>query len=213
MEIACTRAELIARTSLYQPYFLNRIASEHEEAVSNAQALLWGLGDDVYLRARAEAWMNGQGPGYRDFSHWASPRKISAGMDRAVRHMLSPLPPPCPRPSGPSVTFLYHEARRYRVPVTRIVDHAAPGASVLRPFPKAFGMQVLVHTNDHPPPHIHIQMPPGGSETRYQWPALAPMKGDQPLSGAGEKSLKRYIASYKEEVADKLRRVYGQMAQ
>ena len=38
-EIACTRAELIARKSLYGPYFAHSAAAELEEALANAKAI------------------------------------------------------------------------------------------------------------------------------------------------------------------------------
>ena len=84
--------------------------------------------------------------------------------------------------------------------------------SVLRPFPNAYGMQVVVHTNDHPPPHIHIFIPPGGRETRYKWPELQPLKGDPPLQRSAEKALRRYLDAYGDEIREKLNSVYAQRA-
>jgi hypothetical protein len=209
VEIACTRAELVARTSLYQQYFADSTASAHEEAISNAEAILRTLELNDQVRARAEAWMRHQGPGYRDFWNWTESRKLSRGMDRVARFILKPLPPPQPKASGPSKAFLFHEARRYKIPAKRIVDLPQSHAAILRPFPKQFGIQVLVHSNDHPPPHIHIQMPPGGAETRYVWPDLLPMKNDQRLPTGGEKNLKRYLKEHGTEIAERLCRVYG----
>jgi hypothetical protein len=212
IEIACTRAEMVARRSLYQEYFADRAAAEHEEAISNAQATLWALdinGGGAQVRARAEAWMRRQGPGYRDFGNWVDSRKLSRGMDRAAHFMLKPLPAPHPKASGPSKTFLFHEAKRYAVPAKRINDLPPSHVSVLRPLPKKFGIQILVHSNDHAPPHIHIQMPPGGAETKYIWPDLVPVKNQKPLPSGGEKSLRRYLESHRAEVEERLRRVYG----
>lgn len=212
IEIACTRAELIGRISLYQPYFADSMASLHEEAISNAHGMLWTVPQDEHsIRARAEAWMRHQGPGYRDFANWLESRKLSRGMDRVVRFILKPLPAPHPKASGPTGTFLFHEARRYRIPAKRIVDLPRSHVSILRPFPKQFGIQVLVHSNDHPPPHIHIQMPPGGAETKYVWPDLLPMKNEQRLPAAGEKRLKHYLELHGDEIAERLRRIYGIM--
>jgi hypothetical protein len=207
IEIACTRAEMVARQSLYQPYFADRIAALHEEALGNAQVLQHTL--EEHERAHIEAWMRKQGPGYRDFANWRDSRKFSRGMDRAVRYMFKPLPPPHLKASGPSKTFLFHESRRYVVPFRRINDLRSGQVSVLRPFRKDFGIQVLVHSNDHPPPHIHIQMPPGGAETKYIWPDMVPMKNAERLPSGGEKKLERYLESYQTEIEERLHQVYG----
>jgi hypothetical protein len=67
-EVACTRAELVARRSLYREYFAHVEASIHEEAVANAHAIRWTFDkDNIPERLRGEKWMRGQGPGYRDF--------------------------------------------------------------------------------------------------------------------------------------------------
>jgi hypothetical protein len=203
IEIACTRAEMVGWRSLYQPYFADPVAWEHEEALANAQD------DKPQVRARAEAWMRLQGPGYRDFGKFLDSRKFSRGVDRAAHLMLKPLPPPVPKASAPSKTFLFYEGTRYNIPKKRINDLPASHATILRPFPKQFGIQVLVHSNDHPPPHIHIQMPPGGSETKYIWPDLIPMKNENPLSAGGEKNLEHYLKLHEAEIEERIRRVYG----
>jgi hypothetical protein len=211
MEIAATRAELLARSPLYHSYFANEEAAWHEEAIANASAVKWCLNDaHVTVRRICEAWMRRQGPGYRDFRKWTSSSALSRGRDRAGRFILKPLPASHPK-ARPSVRFLFHEISRYRhrLPTKRINDLRPSRASVLRPFPKQYGLQVSVHTNDHPPAHIHIQMPSGSPERRYTWPELLPMKGDPPLGAAGEKSLKRYIEAHRMLIVEKLRQVYG----
>jgi hypothetical protein len=210
IEIACARAELIARVPIYEPYFADNEASPHEEALCNAQAIMWGpVSDDAQASSRAQTWMERQGPGYRAFKLWATSRKLSAGMDRAARYMLKPLPPPCPKRSRPSLTFLFRGARRYKIPIIRIADQQSSNASVLRPFPKQFGIQVMVHTNDHPPPHIHIRTLSDCLETRYTWPQLSPLKGDRILPARNKGSLDDYVKAHGEEIEDKVRRVYG----
>ncbi|MBM4087464.1 MAG: hypothetical protein FJ272_21940 [Planctomycetes bacterium] len=209
VEIACTRAELVARTSLYQPYYDDFEAFLHEEAICNAQALVrTAYHGPPDAHSRAEDWMGRQGPGYRDFGQWTD--RLWRGMDRAGRLMLKPLRRHNRKASGPTKTFLFHEVDRYHVVATRINDMPPSPVSVLRPFPKAFGIQVLVHTNDHPPPHIHIQMPPGGPETKYVWPDLVPVDGQPPLPGKGEKFLGRYMEDYGTQIGERLRRVYGE---
>lgn len=93
------------------------------------------------------------------------------------------------------------------MPVTRVHDLSRGNVSILRPFPKAHGLQVLVHTNDHPPAHIHIRA--NGLETRYEWKTLKPLKGDAQLSNSAEKSLQRYLEMHRADIHRKLVKVYG----
>ena len=48
-------------------------------------------------------------------------------------------------------------------------------------------------SNDHKPPHIHIECPPGTPRTRYHWPELTPLRDDRPLRAAEEKRLRKYL--------------------
>ena len=185
-EIACTRAELMARKSLYRPYFASPPPAHLEEALANAQAISWAFqdGDPLRVKPTAEVWMSGQAAGYRDYRRWLPSRAFSQGRDLAARFMAAVLPKPSPRADSSLHTFFYRGALDYRsMPLKRVDDLAATRVTVLRPFPKAYGVQVFVHSNDHPPPHIHVQAPPGATDTRYSWPKLAPLENDKPLSG------------------------------
>ena len=69
-------------------------------------------------------------------------------------------------------------------------------------------MRVLVHTHDHPPPHIHIQLPPGCDYSRYEWPALEPLKRNPALTGRQRKALSRYVDEYGAEIDKLVREAY-----
>jgi len=206
-EVACSRAEITAKQRLYESYFTNTAASPHEEALANASAHNRSLrGHTSHLRARADRWMSGQGPGYRDFPRWKGPRRFELGCRRAAHYMTAPVRGVRALPAGEPAEFLFEGARRVGVPTYCVLDLATLG--VMRPFPKAYGMQIQVHTKDHPPPHIHIEMPPGHDFTRYEWPTLMPLKGDQKLSGADKKSLVKYLEEYGDTIDGKVRAVY-----
>jgi hypothetical protein len=216
MEIACTRAELLARTALYRPYFGCMAAAHHEEALANAYAVRRCLGanDPLTVRPRLERWMRRQGEGYRDFGRWSTAHNLARGQESAARFAIAPLPGPGPNlPLTSLHTFLFPGGRAYRsMPVVRVNDLGARAASLLKPFPKAYGILVLVHTNDHLPAHIHIQVPPGGAETRYHWPELLPLKGEKALSGVAKKSLDKYLGAYRKQIDDRVRAVYQSRA-
>jgi len=208
-ELAASRSELIAKTRVYGPYFSDRSAAPHEEALANAQALNHGARKEAQpVRDRLRDMMKGQGPGYRDFDRWISARRFSEGLSLAADFMINPIPPPLASPTIGE--FLFRGSRGYSIP-TRLVDNLTRGAAgILHPFPKDFGMQIFVHSNDHPPPHIHIARPPGSRKTiRYRWEPLVPLKGEPRLPGPGEKSLHQYVAKYRDQIEGKIRAVYG----
>ena len=209
-EIAATRAELVSRQSLYRPYFRDSVAAPHEEALANANAIRWALTsneDPLDVQPNLETWMKRQGPGYCDYHRWVSSRLFTSGLEKTGRHLVKPLPAPTPKSGSTPHTFLFRGARRYKMPVTRFHDLSRGNVSILRPFPKAHGLQVLVHTNDHPPAHIHIRA--NGLETRYEWKTLKPLKGDAQLSNSAEKSLQRYLEMHRADIHRKLVKVYG----
>jgi hypothetical protein len=210
-EIACTRAEIIARRSLYRQYFAQREGCIHEEAVANAHAIRWTFDEDgAGERIKIEKWMRRQGPGYRDFGKWVTAASFNRGQNVAARFMTAVLPPPAPKASGGPQQFLYRGAVSYpSMPVTRIIDPAAKDASVVRPFPRAFGLQVFVYSNDHSPAHFHIKLLSDHHETRYLWPELEPYKGDMKLTGPGAKAFGKYWQTQKDPIIARLRTVYA----
>ncbi len=208
-ELAASRSELVAKTRVYGPYFSDSSAAPHEEALANAQALTHGAGkEDQPVRDRLREMMKAQGPGYRDFDLWLSAQRFLDGLSQAAYFMIAPIPPPSASPAIGE--FLFRGSRRYSIP-TRMVDNLTRGAAgILHPFPKDFGIQVFIHSNDHRPPHIHIARPPGSGKTlRYRWPELIPLKGEPHLPGPGEKSLRQYAAIYRDQIEAKIHAVYG----
>lgn len=208
-EIACTRVELTARQPLYRRYFAFPQAAQLEEALANAQATTWTLDKDGPAKARAEQWMRRQGPGYRDYATFLPSRSFSRGLDHAIRFMTAVLSGPAPQADSSLHTFHYRGTLSYRsMPCTRVNDLGAIGVSVLRPFPKAHGVQVFVHSNDHPPPHVHVKTLSGEKWVRYSWPDLAPLQ--EPLSGPAEKGLKEYVKAHGARINARIQAIYGQ---
>ncbi|MBI2182509.1 MAG: hypothetical protein HYU31_17035 [Deltaproteobacteria bacterium] len=209
-EVACTRAELLARRSMYREYFRERDAAEHEEALANANAIRQCLRfPDAPMRSQLEHWMRRQGPGYSDYARWLKTPAFARGRNASARFMTRALPKPVPKVAGAPHDFLYRGAASYpSMPVARVLDVESSGASVVRPFPKEFGLQVFVYTRDHDPPHFHIFLPSEGKETRYLWPGLVPYEGDPRLTGSNEKAFRRYWNNHGQGIVAKLETVY-----
>ncbi|RIH84287.1 hypothetical protein Mrose_02718 [Calidithermus roseus] len=232
-EVACARAELLLYSTLYQNYFHDQGATAIEEALANAHAFRTSLrGQAGAVCNQVKQWMLSQGPGYRDFTRCLSPATFTKWRRMAIQRMqlhdsslvlsrsamrmrgtsVSASPTklrlqPRGLPAQPMPTeFLFEGVARARAPVFLVQDIATIG--VLRPFPKFAGLRVLVHTRDHPPPHIHVEIPPGRDLTRLEWPSLQPLPGDPVLSGSQRESLNRYLSRYREEIDQKIRQVY-----
>jgi len=225
-ELAATRAEVIVRSPVYRSYFPDRWANAHEEAMANA----CGHSKIKKLYPRfikaTETWMRSQPPGYRDFQRYAATR-LSRGRLICSQHILRFLElwtpqgsvsrggggryatcrceMPARLPSRLPSNFLLGKAAN--VPTYLVVD-VAIATKMLRPFQKYKGIVVKVHTREHPPPHIHIERPPGNDLTRYLWPDLKPYPGDKQLSGSEEKDLGSYVDRFGKEIDQKIRTVY-----
>jgi hypothetical protein len=206
-EVACSRAEVAAARRLYHAYFMNRHAATLEEALANARSHRVGLQKQpASIRGAVERWMLSMGPGYRDFKRFVSAPAFSKGTRVATQLML--LPGGAKASVGSPSEFLYAGlSRQSPVPLRLVTDVGA--LRILKPFPKYEGMQVLVHTNDHPPPHMHVQIPPGTDYTRLTWPELEPLKNDPSLSKAEHRKLDLYIDKYEEGIEAKIQTVYA----
>jgi hypothetical protein len=203
-EAAATRAEIVVRSPVYHPYFWDRYASFHEEAVANAYA--HGTIQRKYpaFIAQLDSWMRSQGAGYRDF-HWYAGRLLRKGKLKCSHHIIRFAPPIGPLPRKLPADFLFRKA--VKIPTYVVLD-AEIASSVLRPFPKHNGVLVKVHSREHPPPHIHVEMPPGKEVSRYEWPSLEPLDRDPSLSSKQQARLREYLQMYGNEVCEKLRSVY-----
>jgi len=198
----------------YSGYFQDHAAACHEEALANAHAVqACKRCDSGPLLDSAQAWMTTQPEGYRDFKQWLPPafddgrRRVAVHMS-PVRAMTNRLCS-CGYPFHPA-EFLFFRVNPRRAPVRIVLDAALPWLMVAKPFPKQFGLQVYVFPNDHKPPHIHIDRPPGTPYTRYLWPDLKPYPNDARLRSSEEKALRRYVAVHGARIAQKVGAVVWQ---
>jgi hypothetical protein len=203
-EAAATRAEIVARSAIYRPYSRDRYATFHEEAMANAYAHDKVRKAYPSFATRLEDWMKGQGPGYRDFHLYAG-RSLRRGRLVCSQRILRFAPPRERVPRKLPAEFLFRSATG--VPTYLVVD-AEIASGVLRPFPKYKGIVVATHSNDHQPPHIHVEMSPGHKLTRCEWPSLEPLRGEPPLSNKERSRLCEYLKEYGAGVWERLRSVY-----
>jgi hypothetical protein len=207
-EYAASRIEVLTAEPRYEDYFKDVEAGLHEEALANAYALgqLRRHAVPKMIKAVA-AWMATQPDGYRDFAKWLPPhtteahRRAAIAMSRvaAVTNRLSGAPSHAWHPAE----FLFRQSSA-SVPVYFVLDLTTPSVRIVRPFPKDYGLQVFVHSNDHKPPHIHIESPPGKKRTRYTWPALTPLPGDPSLKAIEEKQLRKYLNRHHDAIAQRV---------
>ncbi|MGQ0556952.1 MAG: hypothetical protein ACT4PN_13525 [Nitrospiraceae bacterium] len=235
-EIACSRAELVLHDERYHHYFHDQGATACEEALANAYAFRTALRrQPAVIRQHVKQWMHEQGPAYRDFSRCLAPVAFADWCRTATKHMRNTgkngivlsLPGIACGDSAlyanrvilqDTVTFrdgrkislptefLYDGLTRSVAPIRVVLD--VPGVVVLKPFPKDRGLRVLVHSHDHPPPHIHVDMPPGTPFTRLEWPTLDPLSDDPPLSKSGRRKLDEYLSKYRDKIERKIKEVY-----
>jgi hypothetical protein len=204
-EVACSRAEVSARSPLYSLYFAHRRAAALEEALANAHSIRAALRDQpAVVRSATEAWMRGQGAGYRDFSRWLTRSSFLRGRRVSTSVMVGYVSGS--GSLGPT-EFLYDGVSRFPVPTFMLHDVAA--VRTFKPFPKYLGIRIVVHTNDHPPPHVHLQNSAGYHIARLHWPNLEPLKGERPLSSSERSTLTSYLERYGSDVSERVQRVYG----
>ena len=204
-EVACSRSEVVTEQNLYNPYFLDRVATSLEESLANAQSFRKALrGKPTNFRYAIEQWMLSQGTGYRDFKQWITDSSFSHGCRFATHYMLRPFRSTKGlEPSG----FLYSGLNKAVVYTYLIAD--LPGLFIFKPFPKYAGIRIYVHTrNEHPPPHMHVEIPPGRDFTCLEWPSLKALSGFPSLSGRQRRSLDLYFARYGADIVKKIKKGY-----
>lgn len=210
-EYAASRVEVVTAQACYGTYFKEKNAALHEEALANAHALrgLRRRASPKLVQAASD-WMATQGPGYCDFSKWLGPNFTDG--EREAAAFMTPattaLTIVAAMANGPvdrhRADFLFRNASNRPVPLYIVLDSSVPWVRVVKPFPKAYGLQVFVHSNDHKPPHIHIECPPGTPPTRYQWPELTRLPGDRALRASEEKRLHQYVAVHRPAIARRI---------
>ena len=204
-EMACSRAEVVKLGPLYHSYFHHFRAVPLEEALANAHVFRTAFrGQTVGVRGAAKSWMRSQGYGYSDFESWIRNDAFKQG----ERHLGRLMAPPGTTPTIPRPTeFLYNGlSKRSFAPIYFVPDVGV--VTFLKPFPKYGGVRVVVHTNDHPPPHVHLQTSEGVDITRLGWPSREPLPDNLPLSRAQRKAVKSYIDKYGREIDERVRQVY-----
>jgi hypothetical protein len=214
VEVASTRAEILARRPLYDRLFLSHDAGILEEAIATAFSFArsppmrddWE--DEMWTRLRDLLRL--QGAGYRDFEQWLTAGQRAYGKEQLVSFLTEPLPGPRPKASNSLHSFLFRGGWRYSsVPVKTVDDLAPDEASIWRPFPKYRELEVIVHSNEHPPPHIHVRALSDERWVRYDWPRLALLDHDQSLSSSDYKKLEEYCERYCNEITDRISKVFG----
>jgi hypothetical protein len=207
-EAAATRAEVVVREAIYQPYFYDRWAAPHEEAMANAHAYRQAQRTAPAYSTAIHSWMGKQGVGYRDFAKYVKGRDFTWGRTKCgayiVRHVAPKRAIFLPLP----VEFLFGNVRTKSVPTYLVVDEEL-ARNVLKPFPKFNGMVVKVQSREHPPPHVHIEIPVGNQITKYVWgEPLQPVEGQPALSGKEMKRLMEYLRKFGKAIHDDVSRKY-----
>jgi hypothetical protein len=233
-EMACASMELVAEGVLplgapaYADYFRDREATALEEALCNAHALRAATRGRAGLRKSVAAWMSSQGPGYNSFGAFLGRESFQRGQRGLAERMVANLPQrygwgkggvvagrrgtpiervrPAPVPGAP-LEFLFPVSKGLRAPTRYVLD--APNVDVLRPFPAHGGVKVETHSREHPPPHIHVEIPPGKPLTRLVWPSLEPVPGDPAPSRAERRKIDDYLRIFGKGVDERVRAVYG----
>jgi hypothetical protein len=210
-ETATARIEFAARKRLYPEYFYRPEARQFEEALANAHAFRRTIrGPSIAFRAKLFAFMKSSPPGYSEFDAWLKNTQFRTGERNAAAHMMKPIDKTTNIPSLWPTEFLFGKILPSFVPTRLIMDAPLPWLRVVKPYPKFKNIRVKTHSNEHPPPHIHVESPPGRFKTRYAWPELRPLENDPPLSGAEHELLLEYLRKYRSKIHRRLETIYGQ---
>ena len=206
VECAATRAEVLLLDELYEPYFWSAVP--HEEALANANAFRRMRSASV--RPLADAWMQTQPSGYREYWRFTSGPDFAMGQDDVVGLLVRKHPAlPSLSRDGARGGFLFRRAGLRSVPTYLVRDQATPWLHGLREFPRKGGVQVQVHTRDHPPPHFHAAFD-RSRDIALTWRDFKPVrKGERPLTKRQMTELEGYLRVYGDAIRTKLRTVYG----
>jgi hypothetical protein len=235
VEVSCSRLEYPLSTTpsnwgadQYSTYFNDRLGSYVEEAVANAyltrsidryhrdspMAGAYTSVRDGLLKA-----MDHQPEPYSHFRRFLANDRQARGRDSLVDRMSAPWLVSLvllghPRPStvlGSGMYFADITPVATHCPIYVVVDTPNQLVQVGKPFPKGMGLQVIVHTNDHPPPHIHVRdlSQRRRTDVRYVWPSLQPYAQEERLSSSLEKNLNSYVLKYYPAIAARVQATYG----
>lgn len=164
-----------------------------------------------HFRGFASSWMKNQGKGYCDFDQWCrSAGTMNKGRARLTSRMHDVSLNHSRNRVNADVLRPYENADYSRVPVVRLHDSRIPWLGTARLFPKAHGIQVMVHTREHPPAHIHVEFLGSEEVVRLAWPSLSPLPGERGLSSREEKNLKAYLDVHRRDIDNKVQRAFHQ---
>jgi hypothetical protein len=152
-----------------------------------------------------------QPAGYRDYDQWC---RNATTMHKGRAALTSRIHEISPNHSrlrvNAEVLRLYENAEYSRVPVVRVHDSRISWLKSARLFPKAHGVQVMVHLRgEHPPPHIHAEFLNSNKVVKIAWQPLGPMRGEPQLSAREEKHLRSYLEEYQDEMLEKLKKAFN----
>jgi hypothetical protein len=225
-EVAVSRYELllfqktIYLDHVYLRHFSDRHSSWLEESVANARAYgefehriqpIASQGAINQFKSFLTNWMKCQPPGYRDYHRWKGRTGLKRGRSAMATHLHESVEHwrrGAIKNDG-DILDLFRDAEYSRIPVTRIPDARLAALRSARQFPKAYGLQVSVFSNDHPPPHVHVDFLDGNPTVRVEWPSLQPLRHDRPLSRSERSNLGHYLKLHQQNILHKLRIVFG----
>lgn len=118
--------------------------------------------------------MKSQPSGYRDYDQWNESNGLKKGRTAITNHLHDSLKHWRNEQirTDAKILDLYQDLRYPKIPIFRVPDLSGLGS--VRRFEKSYGMQVCVFSNDHPPPHIHVDFLDNKTPIRVGWPSLAP---------------------------------------
>lgn len=226
-EVAASRLEIITgRLDTYRSTFQDGKSGTHEEALANAHAYLnlskhagtsLSAKEVQQFLAFAGPWMKLQPPGYRDYDRWSRKhRDLKRGEREYIRRAIEVRDKQESNylrtaHTDPSSLRIFERSDYPRIPVVRVPDDRVPWLRSARFFPLHAGVRAIVHTREHPPPHIHIRFA-DVDEVKLAWPQLEPLEGQRPLTRREQHLLSDYLRKYGREVSRKVVSVFGAAA-
>jgi hypothetical protein len=205
-EVAVSRYELllfqktIYLDHVYLHHFSDRHSSWLEESVANARAYqrfehkiqtIASQSAIDQFKSFLANWMKCQPSGYRDYDRWIGRAGLKKGRSAIAMHLHESVQHwrrGAIKNDG-DIFDLFRDAEYSKIPITRVPDARLTALRSARQLPKAYGLQVSVFSNDHPPPHIHVDFLDGKTTIRVEWPSLQPLRHDRPLSHSERSNL------------------------
>jgi hypothetical protein len=208
VEFAATRAEVVTFRPVYYGYFKDRSATPYEEAMANAFAFRKLKSRNTTLKSAVKKWMEAQGAGYRDFAAFSRARGFAKGRALCEQNILKHASWDFdPEAAIPHPVLFSQFVGAAHIPI-RLVVEGDLKKFTLKLFPKVGGLQVHVHTREHPPIHFHISIDVSRKHTRYRWPELSPLDGEPRLSGGELNSLHNYLRQFGDDIRQRLAKAY-----